>query len=650
VALRRQIKAVLTKEHLDEVVARFLEFDVFAFDTETKGPGDDGAVNPLINEVTWISLAGPGIAVAIPVAHEHGEIDVPSHQEKYRIPDPNGGIYKSGPRKGEPRTLNRTRTIPATFHAPPKQLSPGYVFDTLEPLFFSDRRKIGHNVKFDLKTISKYYDWWTIPGPFGETTSLHHLLDENRLNYKLGPLTEAKFGAKYPKIGAAKPHLHPFAAAALYAMRDAKYTWLLWTRFLDRINAQRLNGVLRMEMDLLPALIEMEMEGVALDRKALDILRDELIHQRTEIEKSVFADAKKPLNLAATADKAWYIYDHRGHEPEFFTKKTGKPSTKAAHLERFARKDKMVAQLLDHASVTKILGTYVDGMIPLLETDGRLHADFVPYGTVTGRFSCREPNLQNIPRVDDDEANRGRLIRSLFVAPEGYSFVAADYDQIELRVLAHFSRDPAWLEIFENDLDPHAGVSAQVLRKPIEEVTKDERQAGKTTNFLIGYGGQADRLAAQTGMGKRRAEEFIEDYWVRFAGHKRFMTKTVSDARSKKGMPYTTTLLGRRRRLPLLRSADFGQRKRAERQCVNAKIQGSSADIIKIAMIRHHDLAEGTPHKLVLSVHDELIAISPDDRIEEGKAIMEEAMLGEQYLRVPLKAKAVSAKRWSECK
>jgi DNA polymerase-1 len=188
------------------------------------------------------------------------------------------------------------------------------------------------------------------------------------------------------------------------------------------------------------------------------------------------------------------------------------------------------------------------------------------------------------------------------------------------------------------------------LRKPIEDVTKDERQAGKTTNFLIGYGGGPARLAAQTGMGIRRAEAFIDDYWKRFSGHRRFVDLTVREARNKPGIPYTTTILGRRRRLPLLRSVDKGLRRRAERQAVNAKIQGSSADIIKIAMIRHADLSRGTPHQLILSVHDELIAISPDDMVEEGCAILEEAMLGDVHLDVPLKAKAVVAKRWSDTK
>lgn len=661
--MRRRIKAVLTKEHLAEVVAAYMEFDAFAFDTETKGPNPGDGLNPLLNEVTWISLAGPGRADAIPIAHVNGDVLVPRHVEKYTEPDPNkpGDVYKTGPRKGEQRTVVRTRTIEATYTAAPPQLTPGYVFAQLEPLFFSDKRKIGHNLKFDLKTVAKYYDWWIPPGPYGETTSLHHLLNENRVQYRLGHLAEVLLGAKYPKIGSDNPHLYPFDEAAIYAMRDAKYTWMLWSHWQDMIKEQGLSGVLRMEMDLLPVLVGMEQEGVIIDHDALADLRKALEKQAYDIKFQVLHDIRhvekwnKTFNIAANAHKAWYIYDHRGHDPEYFTKKTGAPSTAAKHLERYAKKDEMVALLLEHAKVEKVLGTYVLGMEPLLAVDGRLHADFVAYGTVTGRMSCRQPNLQNIPRVDeDDESDRGLLIRRLFVSPPGYSFIAADYDQIEMRVLAHFSKDPTLVRIFEDGLDPHAATAAQVLNKDVSEVTKNERQAAKSTNFLIMYGGGAKRLNEQTKMGLRNAERFLETYWQQFPRVRKFADQVVVDAR-KHRVPYVTTDLNRRRRLPELRSINDYDRSRAERQAVNAKIQGTAADIIKIAMVEHARLTEGTEHKLVLSVHDELIGISPDDQIEEGKVFMELAMLGESgdgrdFLDVPLRATATAAKRWADAK
>ena len=559
-------KAILTAEQLQETVDYFMECDEFAFDTETKG--DPDGLNPLTNEVTWISLATHGKAVAIPVAHEHGEVDVPAHVYKYTIdapPDDDGvvHIYQSGPRKGEPRKLNRSKTMPPTYHPPPEQLTPGAVFAALRPLFFSERRKVGHNIPFDLKTVAKYYDDEVPPPPYGETASLHHLLDENLTNYRLGTLVEKCFKVTYDKIGSAKPHLHPFSKATAYSLFDAKFTWLLWDCYQTRLKQQGLSGVLRMEMDLLPGLIAIENEGALIDRVAMEALRDELVQQSDEIKGNVWRDVSTSkrfrgadsttFNLQSRSDKAWYIYEHRGHKPQVFTAKTGQPSTKADHLRRYSS-DKMVATLLDYANVTKTLSTYVEGMLPHLETDGRLHPQFVPYGTVTGRFTCREPNLQNIPRVDEDEANRGRLIRSMFVAPEGHSFIAADYDQIEMRVLAHYSKDPALREIFEYDLDPHAAVAAKVLRKPIEEVTKDERQAGKTTNFLISYGGGPARLAAQTGMGIRRSERFIEDYWREFRKVDLWSARCIRQARTHRP-PYVTTLLGRRRRLPELRQS-----------------------------------------------------------------------------------------------
>jgi DNA polymerase I len=289
----------------------------------------------------------------------------------------------------------------------------------------------------------------------------------------------------------------------------------------------------------------------------------------------------------------------------------------------------------------------LEGLRPRLYR-GRIHAGFTLHGTVTGRLSCREPNLQNIPRAGSDEDDIGQKIRRLFIAPPGHKLVVLDYGQVELRVLAMESQDPALMGIFKRGEDVHSGTIAQIRRKRVEDVSKEERQLGKTLAFAITYGAGPDKVAATAKVKVKIAEETIDGYYDTFKGVSKWKNQALREGR-KYG--YVTTMSGRKRRLPMLNSSEWGLKGRAERQAINAIIQGSAADICKDAMIAVHEAFEGTPFQLVLQVHDELMAIVPEDMVDEALRIMRKAM-GDGTIRrgVPINASGDAASNWAEAK
>jgi DNA polymerase-1 len=304
------------------------------------------------------------------------------------------------------------------------------------------------------------------------------------------------------------------------------------------------------------------------------------------------------------------------------------------------------------------LGDPEDKDKPCRIFDGRIHADFVQYGTVTGRFSCREPNLQNIPRPDTE---LGKKIRGLFVAPPGYKLVVADYGQIELVVLAHFIGRGDLYKGFHNGVDPHSataaalmGVDPQEFMRRVKEGDRtciDFRQVAKGINFAVVYGAGPDKVASMAGITVKEAKRFMEMHQKMFPEIYRFKEEVIRVCRSRRP-PHIRTLLGRKRRLPLILSQNNGLRMGAERQAVNSLIQGSAADLIKLAMIRLN-AALPDEMRLILSVHDELVTLCPEDRAEECAGLVREAMLGEgiqKLLRVPLSSDVKIVDRWSEAK
>lgn len=381
---------VTTLDQLRAVVEVYLDFDAFAFDVETKGPH---RLDPRRNEVFWLSLAGPGRGDAIPLGHPLGEIvDWDIARKK----------------NGEPRKGAKPKPI---FGRPPRQLAPAEVFRALRPLFFSGRRKIGHNVKFDVESTAKYFGE-PVPPPFEDTAIQAYLIDENHRGnrpYSLGSVVEREFGYVYEKsLGRVGVETFPFRQAARYAYHDAKYTWLLDGYQKPQLEYEGVLSVYELEAELLECVIAMEVAGVAIDTEGLQALDRELKQQIKEVEERLYEANGGEFNLNADRQVAELIFVKRGHKPRVFTPKLQEPSVAAHALDPFI-KDPVVRDFLQWDELHKMHTTYVTGILNRLHA-GRLHADFDQRGTRTGRFSAREPNLQNIP------SRRSKQIRGLFIA------------------------------------------------------------------------------------------------------------------------------------------------------------------------------------------------------------------------------------------
>lgn len=659
---------ILTREALAEAVEYFMQHDAFVFDIESMG---ENRGVPTRNDVVWIALATHGRAIVIPFGHPNG----------------NQLIRKATRRKN--KETGRFDPVPALFSEPPSQLSPSDVFEALRPLFFSERTKIAHNATFDLISVAKYFDGQVPPGPHHDTIVIQHLLNENLMSKGLKALIEKYYKVKYDHENVGKYiEGHEFWKVAHYAFMDAKYTWLLWKMLEPLIfekdeNGHTLEQVDQLESDLLPVLCAMGMEGAPVDEAELVRLEEELSERVVEILGRTYKAAGKKFNLNAPAQKAEILFGPKaeggqGLKPKVPTdggkKKReagqelgyGDWSTKAEYLEEYYVGNPVVDCLLEYQEVNKLLTTYVQGYLgvpddpkkPRRIFDGRVHTDLVQYGTVTGRFSSREPNLQNIPRPDTE---LGKKIRGLFQAPPGEKMVVADYGQIEMIILAHLAGPGRLYHGIHGGMDPHSATAAALAgieeKKFMEMVAEEQaeakkaRQVAKGVNFAVVYGAGPEKVGSMASVSVKEAKRFLEIHQHEFPEVYRFKEKVLNTARSRRP-PHIRTLMGRKRRLPALYSNDYGKRGYAERQAVNSLIQGSAADIIKLAMIRLHNSLP-PEMRLILSVHDELVTLTPADRAEECADLVREAMLGDgitSLLSVPLSSDLKIVDRWAEAK
>lgn len=632
---------VLTEEQLQEVAEAYSQFDAFVFDVETKGPHRG---EPMRNDVFWLSLAGPGRADVIPFGHPTGDIvanDIPM-------------------RKDLSAPLKARKPIPV-FGEPPKQLWPGDVFAALKPLFFGDALKIGHNVKFDVKSVAKYYDGQVPVGPYADTIMAEFLLDENLRGYRpysLGQCVQRAFKFEYDKSIGKEVEIHPFHVAARYSYLDAKYTWLLWLKKRDQLEKVGLLDLFWMEMDVLDAVISMEYRGVDIDLPRLDDLDELLIEDIAKQYDKIKRAAGFDINLNADVQVRKLVYEVRKHKPTVFTEKTQEPATSRAALEGLAKKDPIVASIIDWQELHKLKSTFVDGLKEK-QIDGRIHAEFDQRGAATGRFSSRNPNLQNIP----SRSERGKKIRDVFVAPKGYSLIVADYSQIELRLLAHFCQDPLLLAAYTEGLDLHTLTAQRAYS--VDVPTSEQRSRAKNVNFSMVFGAVAQTITTRYGVPLREAEKLVEAFFTTYrrvdpwrnAVVKRCKRNRISPARAEElgcdpCAPFVETILGRRRRLPEIFFSDNKQRSYAERQAVNSVIQGSAADINKLALVRLRQSFLDRDMSMVLTVHDEIVSVVADRDIDEGVLLVRTAMedIPDLNLRVPLIADIKVCQRWSDGK
>ena len=397
------------------------------------------------------------------------------------------------------------------------------------------------------------------------------------------------------------------------------------------------------ELPLCTVLYRMEERGIAIDREQLSQFGDMLAKRIAECEKLIFSYSGEPFNINSTRQLGELLFDKLGLPPVKKTK-TGY-STNADVLEKLKHKHPIIPAIMDYRMLTKLKSTYADGLMKVICEDGRIRTTFQNLVTATGRLSSTEPNLQNIPVRTD----LGAEIRKMFVPKEGCVLVDADYSQIELRVLAHIAEDTAMRRAFVDGVDVHTATAAQVFGVAIEDVTPLQRRHAKAVNFGIVYGISEFSLAEDIGVSRYEAKAYIDSYLANYRGVRDYMKKVVSDARES---GYTRTLFGRRRYIPELKSSNFNIRSGAERIALNTPIQGTAADLIKLAMIRvENALNEHFPEaQLLLQVHDELIVECPEEIAAQVAELVSREMQGIAALSVPLTAEAKTGKSWYDAK
>ena len=435
------------------------------------------------------------------------------------------------------------------------------------------------------------------------------------------------------------------AAVYEYAAEDADITLRLKNVLepkLKECGAEEL--FYNIEMPLMPVLAEMEMNGVKLDTASLQESSNIFNERLAIIEKRIYELAGETFNIASPKQVGEILFEKLHIVEKAKKTKRGQYVTSEEVLQELKHKNEIVERILEYRGLKKLIGTYVDALPKLINPEtGHIHTSFNQTVTATGRLSSSDPNLQNIPVRGED----GKEIRKAFVPEEGCKFFSADYSQIELRVMAHLSGDKNMIEAFREGYDIHAATAAKIYKKPIEEVSRDERTKAKRANFGIIYGITVFGLAERLDIDRKEARQLIDDYFNTFPQVREYMDISIANAREK---GYAETFFHRRRYLPDINSRNATVRGFAERNAINAPIQGSAADIIKVAMIRIYKRfkREGIRSKMILQVHDELnFSVYPDEQEKVERIVLEE-MQNAYPLDVPLVADAGWGANWLE--
>jgi len=707
---------LLTLPEVEAAVADLMRHPHFVIDVETT------SLNARTNTVTWIGLGAYGSVYMIPMGHTKGCVKKAKHKAKTPAFFFYGPLDRRSYTPGTQRHFDEGRIdqakpsyravehwVEATYFDPPKQLRPEVVIEALRPLLFSDRGKIGHNVKFDLSSLSKYYKK-EIPGPYHDTVLVRHTLTEDLMSYELKPLvwdTDNRTGylgiprERYPELGKQGVENFGLDEVARYLAKDVYYCWLMFQRFFPRLSRSGLQGAYEFEMQVYPVIMRMEQHGFPVDLTQLASVKADLEKAIRGVEEEAWSIAGDQFTLSDPAARRWVLFGEG--IPEYGvskkrlktqklkvlvrTPKKKEPAATAAVLEWHAERGNRMAELLaEWATLDKLYGTFVgrveyapdDEPEPDEDRSGiygflnyhngdlpTIHTGYKQHGTVTGRLSAAKPNLQQLPR--------GSTIRNLFVAGEGYRLIVADYDQVELRCAAYLSGDRNMLQTFQRGDDIHRRAAAAMFNCSLAEVTDDMRAVGKTQNFAVLYGAGPGKIAAVAHCSMERAEELIDAYFRAFPMLDRWKDKELQMAR-KRGdranplsQPPHVVIppYGRMRRLPDLFVMDgmrddngdsiLWRKFRAERQAINALVQGFASYITKMAMI---DLDRDVPHPLLAQVHDEIILRVPEDEAYKVLPLVTEIMggitdpfTGEPILgEIPLVASAAIGTSWADAK
>ena len=511
--------------------------------------------------------------------------------------------------------------------------------------------KIGQNLKYDLEVLSNYgielkgKMWDTMIAHYLIQPELHHNMDymaEIYLNYQTIHIDEL-IGPK----GKNQKSMRSLLPSQIYeyAAEDADITLRLKNKLEPELKKAECEDLFyKIEMPLMPVLAEMEMNGVCLDTASLAETSKQFTNRMNEIEARIYELAGEQFNIASPKQVGEILFDKLKIVEKAKKTKTGQYVTSEEVLQQLRNKHEIVADILEHRGLKKLIGTYIDALPKLINPKtGHIHTSFNQTITATGRLSSSDPNLQNIPIRGED----GKEIRKAFIPEPGCLFFSADYSQIELRVMAHLSQDAEMIKVFSEGKDLHAATAANIYKKPIEEVTRDERTKSKRANFGIIYGITVFGLAERLDIPRDEAKMLIDGYFETFPQVHDYMEKSKEVAREK---GYVTTLFGRRRYLPDINSHNATVRGFAERNAINAPIQGTAADIIKVAMIHIYNRfkAEGIRSKMILQVHDELnFSVYPEEK-EKVESIVLEEMQNALNLSVPLVADSGFGQNWLE--
>ena len=526
------------------------------------------------------------------------------------------------------------------------------IVNIFKPLYEDPKiLEVGQNLKYDLEVLRNYDV--RLDGPMWDTMIAHYLI-QPELRHNMDYMAEVYLHYQTIHIdeligpkGKNQKSMRDLSPTLVYeyACEDADITLQLKNKLepeLKRLECEDL--FYNIEMPLMPVLAEMEMNGVCLDTDSLAETSKQFTARMNEIEQRIYELAGEQFNIASPKQVGEILFDKLKIVEKAKKTKTGQYVTSEEVLQQLKNKHEIVADILEHRGLKKLIGTYIDALPKLINPrTGHIHTSFNQTITATGRLSSSDPNLQNIPIRGED----GKEIRKAFIPEPGCLFFSADYSQIELRVMAHLSKDPNMIEVFREGKDLHAATAANIYKKSIEEVTRDERTKSKRANFGIIYGITVFGLAERLDIPRDEAKMLIDGYFQTFPEVHDYMEKSKEIAR-KQG--YVTTLFGRRRYLPDINSANSVVRGFAERNAINAPIQGTAADIIKVAMIHifQRFKAEGIRSKMILQVHDELnFSVYPEEK-EKVEHIVIEEMQNAFHMAVPLVADSGFGDNWLE--
>ena len=511
--------------------------------------------------------------------------------------------------------------------------------------------KIAHNLKFDYKVLKHY--GVEVEGAIFDTMIAHYLLNpdgrhgmdylsEIYLNYK--PVSiESLIGKKGKNQGTLRDV--SLEEQTNYAAEDADVTFQLYEIFAPQLKKEGVEDLFyHIEMPLMRVLAKMEFAGISLDENWLIQESKDLENDLKNLETKIFELCGEEFNMNSPKQLGEILFEKLKLDPKAKKTKTGQYATSEDILQKLASKHEIIQYILEYRTYQKLKSTYVDALPNQIDKDTkRVHTNFSQTTAATGRLASLNPNLQNIPI----RTLRGQQIRGAFVADEGNKLISADYSQIELRLIAEISGEENMIKAFQNGEDIHASTAAKLFKIPIEEVTKTQRSQAKTVNFGIIYGQGAFALAEQTGLSRTEAKQLIDSYYETYPKLKEFMAEQVAKARK---LGYVETILGRKRHLQDINSNNFVVKGHAERNAVNAPIQGSAADIIKLAMIKIQEVLEQEhlKTKMLLQVHDELVFEAPENEVEIAKKLIKENMENAYKTEVPLLVEVGVGENWLE--